>query len=143
MKINKSKLSKALKQIGIFVGKNSPTEYVSLVHFTNKNNKAVVFATDMLSAGRVSFDTEEADEFDFCTEYTNLIQAVKIRNKEITVEKFFDRVGENGEKTTGIEFFDDKTKFVYPLRSSDELLEIETKTALNTNIKPIHVKEKF
>ena len=35
MKIDKGKLAKALKQIGIFVGKNAIDKTVSLVHFSD------------------------------------------------------------------------------------------------------------
>ena len=49
MKIEKSKLSKALKQIGIFFGKNNINKSASLIHFKNENNKAMIFATDFVS----------------------------------------------------------------------------------------------
>ena len=143
MKINKSDLNKALKQISIFVGKNGIREFASLVHFHNKNKKAVVFATDMLSAGRVSFDTAEEDTFDFCIDYAQLVQSTKVRSKEITAEKFEDRLNEKGEKTSGIEFYDEKTKFVWPLGSSEALLEIEKKTVFDSAISPVKVSAKF
>ena len=130
MKIDKSKLSKALKQIGIFVGKNVVNQNASLVHFKNKDNKAMIFATDFASAGRAYFETEEAGEFEFCIEYNQLAQAKKIRDKEINVEIFNDRVNENGEKESGIEFYDNKTKFTWALHDPAELISIESNTII-------------
>ena len=80
MKINieKSKLSKAMKQISIFVGKNNINKNASLIHFKNENNKTIIFATDFASAGKACFDTEEAEKFEFCLEYSQLSQVLKI-----------------------------------------------------------------
>jgi DNA polymerase III sliding clamp (beta) subunit (PCNA family) len=130
MKIDKNKLSKALKQIGIFVGKNIVNQNASLVHFKNKDNKAMIFATDFASAGRAYFETEEVDEFEFCIEYNQLVQVKKIRDKEINVEIFQDRINENGAKESGIEFYDNKTKFTWALHNPAELIGIETATII-------------
>lgn len=130
MKIDKNKLSKALKQIGIFVGKNVVNQNASLIHFKNKDNKAMIFATDFASAGRAYFDTDEADEFEFCIEYSQLVQAKKVRGKEIEVSIFEDRELENGMKSSGIEFFDNNTKFTWSLHDPAELIGIENATVI-------------
>ncbi len=141
MKIDKSKLSKALKQIGIFVGKGSINQNASLVHFRNENNKAVLFATDFASAGRATFETEEQGLFEFCIEYAQLLQSTKIRSKEIDAELFENRECENGVKCNGIQFSDDKTKFVWATRGADDLAEIEAKTVVpNCNFVEIDAK---
>lgn len=126
MKINieKSKLSKAMKQISIFVGKNNINKSASLIHFKNENNKTIIFATDFASAGKACFDTEETEKFEFCLEYSQLSQVLKIRNKIITAELF------DTEQGKGIEFYDDKTKFTWATLNSDELIEIEKKTTI-------------
>lgn len=130
MKIDKNKLSKALKQISIFVGKNVVNQNASLVHFKNKDNKAMIFATDFASAGRAYFETDEAEDFEFCIEYNQLSQVKKIRDKEINVEIFNDRENEKGEKESGIEFFDNKTKFTWALHDPFELINIENNTII-------------
>lgn len=130
MKIDKNKLSKALKQIGIFVGKNVINQNASLVHFKNKDNKAMIFATDFASAGRAYFETEETDEFEFCIEYAQLLQAKRIRGKEIEINIFENRELDNGMKVNGIEFFDDKTKFTWSLHDPEELIGIEKATSI-------------
>lgn len=130
MKIDKNKLSKALKQIGIFVGKNVVNQNASLVHFKNKDNKAMIFATDFASAGRAYFETDEANEFEFCIEYNQLAQAKRVRGKEIEAVIFNDRELDNGMKVSGIEFFDDKTKFTWSLHDPAELVGIENATSI-------------
>lgn len=127
MKIEKSKLSKALKQIGIFVGKNNINKSASLIHFKNENNKAMIFATDFVSAGRSYFDTDYADTFEFCLEYTQLSQVLKIRNKIITSFIFETQNG------NGIEFYDDKTKFTWTTFDPSELIDIEKKAIIPEN----------
>lgn len=124
MKIEKNKLSKALKQISIFVGKNVVNQNASLVHFKNKDNKAMIFATDFASAGRAYFETDEVEEFEFCIEYNQLAQAKKIRDKEINMRIF----EEDGNK--GIEFFDNKTTFTWALHDPAELVGIENSTVI-------------
>lgn len=121
MKIDKVKLSKALNKIGIFVGKNNISPKTFLVHFKNINNKAVVFASDLNSAGRAYFDTDEADDLEFCIEYEQLMQAIKIRSKEISVEFV-----ENQEGNRKIKFYDNRTYFSWPTRENDSLAEIES-----------------
>lgn len=141
MKIDRSKLSKALKQISVFVGKGSINQSASLVHFRNENNKVVLFATDFASAGRATFDTEESGLFEFCIEYTQLLQATKIRSKEINAELFENKVGENGVKASGIEFSDDRTKFVWATHNVNDLAEMESKTQVpNGNFVEIDAK---
>lgn len=130
MKIEKSKISKALKQIGIFVGKGTSNPNACLVHFKNKDNRAMIFATDFASAGRAYFDTDEPNEFDFCVEYNQLIKSIRVRGKEINIEKFTDRELDNGVKSSGIEFFDDKTKFTCMLHDSESLLNIENESVI-------------
>ncbi len=125
MKINKAKLTKALNKIGIFVGKNNINPKVSLVHFKNVGNKATVFATDLNSAGRAYFETDEPDEFEFCIEYKQLQQAMKIRSKEITVE-----FGESAGNGREIEFYDDKTCFSWAAKDNDSLADIENATVI-------------
>ena len=124
MNIEKSKLSKALKQISIFVNKNGVNKNASLIHFKNENNRAMIFATDFTSAGRSYFDTEEAGAFEFCIDYSQISQVLKIRNKVITSEIF------ETEQGNGIMFYDEKTKFTWSLRNPDELIEIENNTKI-------------
>lgn len=143
MKIEKSKISKALKQIGVFVGKNSIAEFASTVHFRNKDGKAVIFATDLNSAGRAYINTDESEELDFCIDYSSFLQATKLRSKEISIEKFSDRVNENGEKMSGIDFYDEKTKLTYALKNPDELLDVENKTTIDNNANYLSLKAKF
>lgn len=130
MKINKSNLSKSLKQIGIFVSKNNISQNASLVHFKNHDNSAMMFATDLVSAGRVYFDTEETGDFEFCVEYNQLVQSTKVRSKEINVEI-------NGNN---IEFFDDKTKFTWVNHAVDALVDIENKTVVPSDVSKFGVK---
>ena len=128
MKIDKSKLTKALKQIGIFVGKNSLDKTVSFVHFRNESNRAMLFATDFVSAGRAYFDTDEAETFEFCIEYNQLLQTVRARGKTLDATIYSDRENENGEKVTGIEFTDGTSKFNWSLRDNDSLKAQEDAT---------------
>ena len=121
MKIDKAKLTKALKQIGIFVGRNSIDKSVSLVHFRNEHNKAMLFATDFASAGRAYFETEEDGVFEFCIEYDQLLQSVRARGKEIEATIYDDRQNANGEKVAGIEFTDGKSTFNWALRANNSL----------------------
>lgn len=121
IKINKSKLSKALKQISIFVGKNIVNQNAALVHFFNKDKKAMIFATDFASAGRVYFDTEYDEEFEFCIDYNQFLQAKRIRSSEIEVEIINNDI---------IEFYDDKTKFTLSLHNVEELVNIEKSTVI-------------
>lgn len=129
MKLVKSDLSNALKRLSIFVSKEKITEYTSLVRFYNINGRAQLFATDIGTAGKVYIQTGIQDEFEFCIEFNQLLQATKIRNKEISVEKFTEN--EEGEKFEGILFSDDKTRFEFPLRESAELVDL-----LNKNVLP-------
>lgn len=121
MKIEKDKLSKALKQIGIFVGKNGIDKNVSLVHFRNENKKAMLFATDFASTGRAYFDTNEDGLFEFCIEYDQLLQTVRVRGKEIIATIYNDKKNENGETISGIEFTDGKSQFNWALRDNNSL----------------------
>lgn len=143
MKLNKSDLNKALKKVSIFVGKNSTTESLSLVHFHNENKQAMMFATDLNCAGRVYVDTEYDDVFDFCVEYSQLAQATKLRGKEITIEKFTDRADENGVKKSGIEFYDEKTRLEFPLRDAEELLAIENNSLMLPETSCVTAKAKM
>ena len=121
MKIEKAKLTKALKQIGIFIGKNNIDKSVSFVHFKNKDKRAMLFATDFASAGRAYFDTEEEGEFEFCIEYDQLLQTVRARGSELTATIYDGRENDNGEKSSGIEFTDGKSKFDWSLHKNDSL----------------------
>lgn len=121
MKIEKEKLSKALKQIGIFVGKNGIDKNVSLVHFRNENKKAMLFATDFASTGRAYFDTDEEGLFEFCIEYDQLLQTARVRGKEITATIDIAKKNENGETISGIEFADGKSTFNWALRDNNSL----------------------
>ena len=134
MKIDKSKLTKALKQIGIFIGKTNIDKTVSFVHFRNEDNKAMLFATDFASAGRAYFDTDEKDVFEFCIEYNQLMQTVRARGNELTATIFTDRAGENGEKMSGIEFTDGKSKFEWALHENDSLKAQEDASVIPTDI---------
>ena len=125
MKIDKGKLSKALKQLGIFVGKNNVDRNTSLVHFSNSSNKAMMFATDLASAGRAYFDTDEAGEFEFCVEYEQLAQTCRARGAELTATIVNDRENANGEKMSGIEFTDGKSVFFWALHDTTALKALE------------------
>ncbi len=121
MKIDKSKLAKALSQIGIFVGKSSVDKTVSLVHFKNENGRAMIFATDFISAGRAYFDTDENDHFEFCIGYEQLLQSTRARGKELEATIYNDKKNENGETMSGIELTDGGSKFNWALRNPDSL----------------------
>lgn len=121
MKIDKNKLTKALKQIGIFVGKNPVNKTVSYVHFRNEHNKAMIFATDFISAGRAHFDTDEDGLFEFCIEYDQLLQSVRARGKELDATIYTGKQNESGESMSGIEFTDGKSKFNWALHENDAL----------------------
>lgn len=127
MKIEKSKLSKALKQIGIFIKKNSPDHNASLVHFKNKNGKATIFATDLASAGRVYFETGFDEPFEFCVDYSQLLQTTRIRSKEINAEII---TTDDVESKKAVLFSDDSSKFLCALRDTAELDEIEQKAVI-------------
>ena len=134
MKIEKAKLSKALKQIGIFIGKNNIEKSVSFVHFRNENNRAMLFATDLFSAGRTYFDTDESELFEFCIEYEQLLQTVRARGSELTATIYKDKENENGEKVSGIEFTDGKSKFDWALHETDSLKPQEEASVIPTDI---------
>lgn len=134
MKIDKSKLTKALKQIGIFIGKNNIDKSVSFVHFRNENNRAMLFATDFVSAGRAYFDTDEKDVFEFCIEYNQLMQTVRARGNELTATIYTDRENEDGEKMSGIEFTDGKSKFEWALHENDSLKSQEDVSVIPNDI---------
>lgn len=134
MKIEKAKLSKALKQIGIFIGKNNIDKSVSYVHFRNENNRAMLFATDLFSAGRTYFDTDEPELFEFCIEYEQLLQTVRARGSELTATIYKDKENENGEKVSGIEFTDGKSKFDWALHENDSLKPQEEASVIPTDI---------
>lgn len=121
MKIDKAKLTKALKQIGIFIGKNTIDKSVTYVHFVNEGKKAMMFASDFVSAGRVYFETDEDGKFEFCIEYDQLLQSVRARGKELDATIYEDRENANGEKTSGIEFTDGKSKFNWALHDPNAL----------------------
>ena len=142
MKIDKAKLTKALKQIGIFIGKNGIDKTVTLVHFKNENNKAMMFATDFVSAGRTYFDTEEANAFEFCIEYEQLLQTVRARGKELEATIYTDKENENGEKISGIEFTDGKSKFNWALHNADSLKPQEDATSIPTDVSYFEIDAK-
>lgn len=123
MKIEKKKLADSLKKLGLFVSKNGILP--PMVHFVNVAGKVTMFATDKQNAARVYFDTEEQENMDFCLNFEQLVQATKIRNKDIMVELFKDRQNENGEKISGVEFKDEKTKFVFAIKDGSELADME------------------
>ena len=141
MKIDKAKLSKALKKIGIFVGKNQVSEKVSLVHFRNENGKAMVFATDLASAGRTYFDTDEQGLFEFCIEYSQLLQATRMRSKEINAEFYKDRILDNGESSSGIEFYDENTRFSWAAKDNGSLDVIEKASVVPEGV-PVEITGK-
>lgn len=143
MIIEKAKLIKALKQVSIFVGKKSKNQSASLIHFINENNKAMIFATDFFSVGKTYFETNEPEKFEFCIEYAQLNQVTKIRNKEINVEIFKDKELPNGEKASGIEFFDEKTKFTWALKDPEELIELEEKTIIPEDVPFVEINAKL
>ena len=143
MIIEKTKLIKALKQISIFVGKKSKNQSASLIHFINENNKAMIFATDFFSVGRTYFETNETERFEFCIEYAQLNQVTKIRDKEINVEIFQDKELPNGEKASGIEFYDNKTKFTWTLHDPEELVAIENKTVIPDDVPFVEINAKL
>ena len=134
MKIDKSKLAKALKQIGIFVGKNAIDKTVSLVHFRNENKKAMLFATDFASAGRAYFDTEEEGLFEFCVGYDQLLQSTRARGKELELSIYNDRKNDAGESTSGIEITDGKSKFNLALHDVDLLEAQESVATIPTGV---------
>lgn len=134
MKIDKSKLAKALKQIGIFVGKNAIDKNVSLVHFRNENKKAMLFATDFASAGRAYFDTEEEGLFEFCVGYDQLLQSTRARGKELELSIYNDRKNDVGESTSGIEITDGKSKFNLALHDVDLLNAHESAATIPTGV---------
>lgn len=134
MKIEKSKLAKALKQIGIFVGKNAIDKTVSLVHFRNENKKAMLFATDFASAGRAYFDTEEDGLFEFCVGYDQLLQSTRARGKELELSIYNDRKNDAGESTSGIEITDGKSKFNLALHEIDLLKAQENAAVVPTGV---------
>ncbi len=132
MKIEKAKLSKALKQISIFINKNNIEQ--SLVHFRNENKKAMMFATDKASAGRTYFDTDEDEVFEFCIEYDQLLQTVRARGNELTATIYTDKLTESGEKMSGIEFTDGKSKFDWALHSNDTNKAQESVSVVPTDV---------
>ena len=134
MKIDKSKLAKALKQIGIFVGKNAIDKTVSLVHFRNENKKAMLFATDFASAGRTYFDTDEDGLFEFCVGYDQLLQSTRARGKELEISIYNDRKNDAGESTSGIEITDGKSKFNLALHGIDSLNAQESAAVIPTGV---------
>ena len=134
MKIDKGKLAKALKQIGIFVGKNAIDKTVSLVHFRNENKRAMLFATDFASAGRAYFDTEEDGLFEFCVGYDQLLQSTRARGKELEVSIYNDRKSDAGESMSGIEITDGKSKFNLALHEIDLLKAQESATVIPTGV---------
>ena len=137
MKIEKAKLNKALKQIGIFIKKNSTDRNASLVHFHNEAGKATIFATDLASAGRVHFDTEEQGVFDFCVEYAQLAQTTRVRGKEINAEI----TKEDSFDNDAVVFSDAATRFVCALRDVNEIAEIEAK-AVVPDFPPLEIDAK-
>ena len=135
MKIEKAKLSKALKQIGMFIGKNNTVDRsVTRVHFKNENKRAMIFASDLASSGRTYFDTDEVEPFEFCIEYVNLLQTVRARGSELTATIYKGRKNENGEDEDGIEFTDGKTKFDWALFDVNSLALQESASVIPTNV---------
>ena len=142
MNIDKVKLTKALSQIGIFVGKNSIDKTTTLVHFRNENKKAMMFATDLVSAGRTYFDTDEDGLFEFCIEYDQLQQTVRARGKILEASIALDEENEDGEKMSYIKFTDGKSNFKWALRDNGTLKDKEDATAVPTDAKFFDVDAK-
>ena len=125
MKIDRQKLAAALKKVGIFVGKNGVSDYAPRVHFVNKDCRAMIFATDLNSAGRVYFDTEEPEEFEFCVEYDTISNVLHWKGTEITAS-FISDVNDNDS----IKFYDGRTKAILAARPNDSLAEMEKNTVV-------------
>ena len=121
MKIDRAKLSKALNRIGMFVGKNAISPATSMVHFKNLNNKATVFATDLNSAGRAHFDTEEPGDFEFCVDYQQMMMASRMRGKAIDV---------TFEEGNALKFSDGRTEFSFESKDKDSLSKMEEATVI-------------
>jgi len=110
MKIKISTLKDAMNKIGVFVDQNSTVEACKTIHFSNKDNKASIFATDTCHAGRVFFETDERDAFDFCVNYSDLCRCVYMRGDEVEFKRFSDRRMPNGETASGIDLNCGRTK---------------------------------
>lgn len=106
MKFNKTELKNALSRMSNFVTGNA--DETQNIHLHCENKKGMMFATDLISAGRTYFDVEFEDKVDICLPYKQFVQAIKVRSNEINCEV---KTNENG--TEMVEFFDAKTKFVY------------------------------
>lgn len=140
MNIKKSELKKALDGVKLFVDDKGVNPNGAYVHFVNENKRAMLFATDFNAAARAFFDTETDEKFDFCISFNQLRSLINLRSAEIIAEKFTDRENANGEKTTGIEFRDNKTKIVYSLHDSKDLVSLEKKCNISKiaeTVKPI------
>ncbi len=130
MKIKISTLKDALNKIGVFVDQNSTIPACKTVHFSNKGNKASIFATDTCHAGRVFFDTEEKDAFDFCVNYKDMCRCLLMRGDEVELTRFSDRKMPNGDTADGIDFKSGRTKVACVEQKFDELKKVEEKCQL-------------
>lgn len=121
MKIKKTELKKALDSVKLFVDDKNINPVGAYIHFINNQKKAMIFATDFISAARAWFDTDEEENFDFCISFNQLKSVINLRNSEIVAEKFTESDKEN------IRFQDNKTKIVYALKDAKDLVTLEKK----------------